>query len=356
MYASTETVERAAEEGDYVLLDLKSANASFTREGFATLVRHSDGPDEFPFSGFGNGLLGLSAGDTKDLEHAFPEDTLDASLAGQTVEIAVTVKAVRRVNLPTADDEFAKTVGQYESLAALREALTKDIEARARAAYDDEYFAGLVDRVREGAIIKYAPQTLDHEAEHVVDDMRQRLAQQGLDLEAYYKMRKTDAARFFEEEARPVAKKRLERSLILDEVSRVEKIEVDNTSLDREFNDTLVDLQAQGVKLNSIRGGKQGQQRVAEAVAMQSANRLLTRRTLDRLKSIATGEYVSAETASPPHVQADGGESVQEDEKSTKPSSASGRSGGKSPRSNAPVKPGVGTKTNPKKRKSSSKK
>ena len=50
-----------------------------------------------------------------------------------------------------------------------------------------------------------APQTLEHEAEHVVEDMGRRLAQQGLDLETYYKMRNTDAAKFLEEEAKPVA-------------------------------------------------------------------------------------------------------------------------------------------------------
>jgi FKBP-type peptidyl-prolyl cis-trans isomerase (trigger factor) len=122
--------------------------------------------------------------------------------------------------------------------------------------------------------------------------MRQRLSQQGLDLETYYKMRKTDSARFLEEEAKPVARKRLDRSLILDEISRQEKIGVDNEALDQEFNSTLVDLQSQGLNLTNIRGGKQGQQRVAEAVAMESASRLLTRRTLDRLKTIATGEYV----------------------------------------------------------------
>jgi len=155
-----------------------------------------------------------------------------------------------------------------------------------------------VDKIKERAVIKYAAKTLDHEAEHVVDDMRQRLAQQGLDLETYYKMRKTDAAKFLEEEAKPVAKKRLERSLILDEVSRQEKINVDNSSLDEEFNSTLVDLQMQGVNLNKIRGGKQGQQRVAEAVAMESATRLLTRKTLERLKSIATGEFKPDESDS----------------------------------------------------------
>jgi trigger factor len=233
----------------------------------------------------------LKSGDSKTVVHAYPADFADDTLAGETVNIEATIKTVRAVTLPALDDEFAKTAGKYESLDALRDVLSKDIEARARADYDDEYFAQLVDKIKEDATIKYAQQSLNHEAEHVVDDLRQRLAQQGLDLETYYKMRNTEAAKFFEEEAKPVAKKRLERSLILDEISRQEKIEVDNESLDQEFNNTLVDMQMQGVNINKIRGGKQGQQRVAEAVAMESANRLLTRRTLDTLKSIATGEY-----------------------------------------------------------------
>lgn len=291
MYGSTETVEREIQEGDYILIDLKSEKESLSRSGFSTIVRKEDRQDEFPFPGFARELVGLKAGDTKTVTHDYPADFPDDSLAGQTVSLEATIKAVRSMTLPPIDDGFAKMVGQYESLEALKEVLVKDIEARARAEYDDDYYARLVDKIKESATIKYAPQTLDHEAEHVVDDMRQRLGQQGLDLETYYKMRKTDAARFVEEEAKPVAKKRLERSLILDEVSRQEKIGVDNDSLDQEFNSTLVDLQSQGLNLNSIRGGKQGQQRVAEAVAMESASRLLTRRTLERLKAIATGEY-----------------------------------------------------------------
>ena len=74
-----------------------------------------------------------------------------------------------------------------------------------------------------------------------------------------------------------------------------EKIEVDNAALDEEFSTTLMDLQGQGLNLNAVRGGRQGQQRLAEAVAMQSASRLLTRRTLERLKAIATGEYKPGE-------------------------------------------------------------
>ncbi len=305
MYGSTETVERAIQEGDYVLLDLKSDKESLTRPGFATIVRKEDREDEFPFPGFARELIGLKTGDSKILKHDFSAETPDQTLAGQTADLEATIKTVRSMTLPPLDDDFAKMVGQYESLQALKDVLTKDIEARARAEYDDDYFTRLVDKIKEGATIKYAAQTLNHEAEHVVEDMKQRLAQQGLDLETYNKMRKTDAARFLDEEAKPVARKRLERSLILDEVSRQEKIGVDNEALDQEFNSTLVDFQSQGLNLNKIRGGRQGQQRVAEAVAMESASRLLTRRTLEILKAIATDSYQPPAEEAVPAVQAD---------------------------------------------------
>jgi trigger factor len=154
-----------------------------------------------------------------------------------------------------------------------------------------KYYLDLIDKIKAGATIKYPPQVVEHEAEHVVDDLRQRLTQQGLDLETYFKMRQTTQEQFLEEEAKPVAIKRLERSLILDQLARDEKIEVDEGSLQNEFGQTLTELQYQGLDLGQVRGGKRGQQQVAEAIAMQSASRLITRRTLERIKAIATGEY-----------------------------------------------------------------
>jgi len=294
VYATTATVERPAADGDYVIIDIKSENKELNRVDLPIMIRTAEQREEFPFPGFSRELVGLNSGDSKSLHHDFPEDAPLTALAGKAADLEATVKTVRSVTLPPLNDEFAKLVGKYESLDALKAALAKEIEGRARSDYDDTYYAALVDQLRIGAVIKYAPQTLEHEAEHVVNDMRRRLAQQGLDLETYYKMRNTSAAQFLEEEARPVAKKRLERSLILDEVARAEKIEVDNEALDEEFSSTLLDLQGQGLNLNSIRGGKQGQQKVAEAVAVQSASRLLTRRTLERLRAIATGEHVPA--------------------------------------------------------------
>ena len=301
MYATTETVERPVELGDYVMVDVKGERtkpkeeedraAALSRNGYALVVRKEAKDDEWPYPGFSKELVGMSTDESKTVKHKYPKDDPDESLQGETVKFEVTVKSVRSMTLPELDDEFAKTTGQFETLDELTEAVKKDLETRSKDEYDDEYYRELIDKIKEKAIIKYPPQVVEHEAEHVVDDLRQRLSQQGLDLETYFKMRQTTEEQFIEEEAKPVAVKRLERSLILDQIARDEKIEVDEGSLQNEFGQTLTELQYQGLNLGKVRGGKRGQQQVAEAIAMESASRLMTRRTLDRLKAIATGEY-----------------------------------------------------------------
>jgi hypothetical protein len=152
-----------------------------------------------------------------------------------------------------------------------------------------------MEKLKEGATFKYHEHSLEHEGEHVLEDLSNRLAQQGMDLDTYFKVRNTTREQFIEEEVQPVAKKRFERSLVLDEIVRKEALEVDNDSLDAEFNQTLGTLAQQGLDFTKVKGGKKGQQQLAQAVAMESANRVLTRRALEILKSIATGEYKSIE-------------------------------------------------------------
>jgi trigger factor len=308
MYASTENVEREVQIGDYVLIDVKGQyatpmkgiegkGAGLSRTGFATFVRKEDRDQEWPYMGFNKELGGMKAGESKTIMHEYTDDNPDEALRGEKVNFEVTVKTVRGVILPDLDDEFAKMTGAGENLDALMETLRKEVDNRSRSEYDDKYYVELVEKIKDGAMLKYARQSLDHEAEHVLGDLEQRLTQQGLDLQTYFKMRNTTQEKFVEEEVLPVAKKRLERALILDEIIRQEKIAVDNTSLDAEFGNTLTELQMQGLKLGEVRGGRQGQQRVAEAVAMESASRLLTRRALEALKTIATGQYQPPEEA-----------------------------------------------------------
>jgi len=295
MYASTETVERAIELGDYVLLDVTSETTELNRTGFATFVRKEEKDTEWPYNGFARELIGLKAGESKTIEHTFPETWEVEELKGKEVKIEAKIKIVRGVTLPDLNDEFAKLTGAGETMEALNEAVKKDVESRSQNAYDDVYFVDLIEKVKEVATIKYHEHTIEHEGEHVLQDLANRLSQQNMDLDTYFKVRQTTREKFVEEEVKPVAKKRLERSLILDEIIRRENVQLDNEALDAEYNATLNALAMQGVDFSKIRGGRKGQKQLSENIAMESASRVMTRKALEVLKSIATGEYKPAE-------------------------------------------------------------
>lgn len=295
MYASTETVERAIESGDYVLLDVSSETPELNRTGFATFVRKEERDTEWPYNGFAKELISLKAGESKTIKYTFPNDWDVEELQGKDVEITAAIKTVRGVTLPEVNDEFAKTTGAGETVDALMEAVKRDVETRSQNEYDDKYFVELIEKVKESATIKYHEHTLEHEGEHVLQDLAQRLAQQGMDLDTYFKVRNTTREQFYESDVKPVAKKRLERGLILDEVVRREKLQIDDDALNAEYSNALNSLVMQGMDLSKLRGGKKGQRELSQAIAMDAASRVMTRKALDMLKSIATGNYKSPE-------------------------------------------------------------
>jgi trigger factor len=298
MYAKTETVERPIEVGDFVMVDLKGVKAKaaegeapqFDRSGFPVFVRKDNKADEWPFEGFSKELVGLNVGDVKSFKHKYSKDLEDEALKGQTVNFDVTVKMVRGTILPEMNDEFAKMVGPFDNIQALRDAMKANLASQSKAEYDDKYFNDILEKIKEGATIKYAPQTIDHEVEHVMEDIKRRLAAQSMDLPAYLKAREMDEEKFVAEEARPAAVKRLVRSLIMDELAKKEKITLDKEILNLSFEQTWSELQSDQAFQKSMKGKSQASQQVMNAVAMESANRAYVRQTLDRIKAIAIGE------------------------------------------------------------------
>lgn len=299
MYSKTEAVERAIESGDFLMINIKGAKDAIPegenplvvdRQNHAVYVAKEERDNDFPYKGFPQELIGLKVGDIKTFMHTFAADDEDESLRGAVVKYEVEIKTVRGVELPELNDEFAKQVGGGETVDELRENIRKSLEAQAKADFDDKFYAEVIDIIKAGATIKYPPQVIDHEVEHVVEDLKGRLAQEGMEFETYLKMRQMDLDQFTAEEARPVAAKRLERGLIMDEIARVEKIELDEQSLGDEFNQTWATLSATDEKFSKMtKGGTKGSKELVDAVAMESANRLMTRRVLERIKAIATG-------------------------------------------------------------------
>lgn len=315
MYARTETVERPIRDGDFVLLDMKGVKAKaaegeapvFERAGFPVFVRSEKKAEEWPFPGFSAQLIGLSAGEEKTFKHKFPRDHADENLRGQEVEFTVVVRMVRGAILPELNDEFARMVGPFNSLQALREAVKANLSAQSKANYDDAYYEKLVELLKERAEIRYAPQTLEREVEEVMEDVKSRLAAQNMDLAAYLKTREMDEATFVAEEARPAAARRLERALLMEELARREKIELDKEMLNETYRQTWFELQSDETFQKSMRGRSQPPQQLMNAVAREAAGRAYVRQTLERIKAIATGqapdlpaEDAAGETAAKP--------------------------------------------------------
>jgi trigger factor len=305
MYASTETVERAVQAGDYVLLDVVGRKAKakddeaalLERNGFALVARLEEKDTEWPFPGFASKLIDINPGESKSFSYKYAKDFSDASLAGQNVKFDVLVKTVRGVNMPELDDEFAQKTGLGQTVAELRQKMQENVQNEAQNSYDDEYFENLLDLIKAGATIKYPPQVVEHEIEHVFEDLERRLKSQGIEnLESYFKMVDTTKEKFTEEQARPTAIKRLERGLVMDELARAEKIEIDNASLEAEFNNAWANLSMTDEDFaKRTKGGTKASREIVDAVAMDSANRLITRKVLDRIKAIATGTITEEE-------------------------------------------------------------
>jgi trigger factor len=197
---------------------------------------------------------------------------------------------VRGTILPDLNDEFAKMVGPFSDLQALRDAMKANLAAQSKADYDDEYYAQLIEKIKAGATLKYAPQTVDHEVEHVMEDIKSRLETQSMDLTAYLKTREMDEEKFISEEARPAAVKRVERSLLMDEIAQREKLELDKALLNESFQQTWGELQADEAFKKNMRGKSQPSKQLMNAVARESASRAYVRQTLERMKAIATGQ------------------------------------------------------------------
>ncbi len=294
MYAKTETVDRPIQPGDFVLVDIKGdiyegETPIFERTGYPVFIRSDEKDDEWPYNGFSKELIGANFDESKKLEHKFPKNHVNEQVKGKKVSFEVKIKMVRGTILPELTPEFIKQLGPFDTVDAFKESVKTNLISRSKADYDDDYYAKVMDEIKAGATIEYSPPTLEHEITHVKEDLESRLAKQGMDLAAYLKTKNMEEEKFFSEEVRPTAIKRLERSLLLDEISRVEKIEVSKELLDNTFQKTYYEIAGSQDFQKFMKGKSQPPKQILDALARESANRAYLHQTLERLKEIATG-------------------------------------------------------------------
>ena len=227
--ATYEAVEdRPAADEDYVMVSYKGRDpkdpASQPMEARDAVV-HLGGKGTVP--AFTENLRGVKSGDVREFEVTYPADYTQKSLAGKTLSYHVDVQSIKKKVVPAADDEFAKSVSESETLADLKAKLREGLEAgkkrHVEAAAMNKLLEQLVNRQAFPVPLALVEAQLDRKIEKI---MRQ-LAAQGIDPRTtqvdWQKVR---------EEGRPEGEKEVRGSLILDKIAEAEKIEVSDEEVD----------------------------------------------------------------------------------------------------------------------------
>jgi trigger factor len=229
--ASLETVERAAGEGDFVVMDYVGSvdGTPFEGgEGRGQVVELGSGR---LIPGFEEQLAGASAGEERSVELTFPDDYPAEQLSGKEASFAVDVKEVKEKRLPELDDDFAVEAGGYDSLDELRTEIESRIAQAEERAIEAEFRESAVDAVVDQATIE-VPQELVHSKAHEMwHRTARRLAAQGVNPEQYLAMTgKTEEELVVESESD--AETALKREAVLAAIVEAEGIEVTDEEIE----------------------------------------------------------------------------------------------------------------------------
>ena len=231
--ASTETVERAAQMGD-------TANIDF--EGFENGVPFNGGKGENHDLKLGSGsfvpgfeeqVVGMSAGEEKDIDITFPED-YHAELAGKAVVFHVKCNKVTTTNVPEQDDEFAKDVSEFESLEELKADIRAKALERAQKQIDNAFEQAAVEKAAENVTVEMPNGLIEAELDNQMERFAYQLQMSGYSVEQYAKMMGGDLSTM-RNAFRPAAEKQAKVNVTLEKIVEVEGITVSDEDIAAEF-------------------------------------------------------------------------------------------------------------------------
>ena len=231
--ASTETVERAAEMGD-------TANIDF--EGFDNGVPFDGGKgDNFDLKlgsgsfvpGFEEQVVGMTAGEEKDIDITFPED-YHAELAGKPVVFHVKLNKVTTTNVPELDDDFAKDVSEFETLDELKADIRAKALENAQKQIDSAFEQAAVEKAAENATLEMPKALVEAELDNQMERFAYQLQMSGYSIEQYAKMMGGDL-NTMRNAFRPAAEKQAKTNVTLAKIVEVEGITVSDEDIEAEF-------------------------------------------------------------------------------------------------------------------------
>jgi trigger factor len=238
-HASLVPVEdRGAQEGDFAVIGYEGRRDGQPVDGAAAERLPLVIGRERMIPGFEAELVGMREGEERAFSLTFPEDYGEAGLAGQVVDFRVTLRELRERRLPGLDDDLAAMIGPYADLAALRadiaERLRKSSLDRARHAFADR----VIEYATSNATVEVPDLLVDREVESMLDELKVRLAQQGIGYEDYLRVTEKDEAALRAEYRAP-AEHRVKVLLVIGHIGEREGVVVPDEEVDAEIARTL---------------------------------------------------------------------------------------------------------------------
>jgi trigger factor len=288
--------ERPAQLGDLVRLDFK------IDDGDKNVLDRKDSERQLEAGagdvapGFSEALVGMAMGETRNFELAVPSDYAVADLAGHTLKVVATVHDIKEVQLPPVDDELAKSDGRFETLAELKADLRKNLEENAARVERERYESEVLLTAVEGAKIEFPDAMVEEELKQSLNELARSVTQQGFTFENWLRMNDTSLSGL-RASMRPGVEERLRNTLFLYNLAEREGIKVEAEDIEASIAEEIARYPAElHPQLKEIYA--------KEDARLSLALRLLHRRALDKLVSIAKGEGIllpaDAEPASRP--------------------------------------------------------
>lgn len=229
-------VQEGAEvkNGDFAIIDFEGfIDGEAFEGGKAESYPLEVGSGSF-IPGFEEQLLGAKAGEERTVKTSFPADYFVPELAGKETEFRVIVKDVKRKELPALDDDFAKEASEFATIEELKADVRNKLEETATARSIREYNDKVMNQVVENAEADIPEIMVDQRAAKMLSEFTMNLRQRGLSLEAYLEHAKTTVSDL-KERYKEAAKDAVKRDLVLEQISKLENVEVTDTDLQEEI-------------------------------------------------------------------------------------------------------------------------
>lgn len=280
-----EVTDRPAKNGD-------TANIDY--EGFADGVAFEGGKAEKQdlklgsntfIPGFEDQVIGHSVGDEFEIQVTFPTEYHAPELAGKDATFKIKLNGLKYTELPEVDDEFAKDVSEFDTLAEYKADLKAKIQKRKEAEADRVFEGKLADALVEKLEVTLPEAMVNAEAENMLRDYDMNLRQNGLDLKTYLKYTGKEL-NDLREDFKPRAEKQLKLRLALEKIAQKENLSVTEEEIEKEIADLAAayNMSADDVK--------------AYVAKEDLENDLLSRKAMDLVKSTAKKPRASKKKAS----------------------------------------------------------